>query len=182
MSAFFEFSITNPLANDFIRYWSNFYDYPDNWKYEQNIGRALTPQSVQLLYEWKNGGKMSEAKSRSVSENYPTCPPEFPEKRYLSADDSGGAIWNIFYLHLTDREKWPIFDQHAYRSMKFIQCGKIQQIPSNKRRIYEIYQREYIPFFNSLVEDDKRIVDKALFSCGRFLKIAGAYKESLLRA
>ena len=177
-TVFFDFSVVNAVPEDFVGYWSKYYDYPDDWKYEQNIGRPLTSQSLRLLYEWKNGGKMSKAKSESVALNYPTRPPKVPEDRYLSVEHEGGPIWNIFYLHITDRDKWPIFDQHAYRTMKFIQDRKLQQLSTSKRRVYEIYQSEYIPFFNSFGHGDKRTRDKALFSCGRFLKTAGQYVKS----
>jgi hypothetical protein len=172
---FFELSISNMDLEDFIRYWSELYDYPDDWKYEQNIRRPLTSQSVRLLYEWKNGRKMSTRKAKSVAQNYPVSPPKSPENRYLSAAYDGGPIWNIFYLHIGDPDRWPIFDQHAYRAMLFIQKRQIHQLTTDKRRVYEIYQADYIPFFNSLGQGDTRTRDKALFSCGRFLKTVDQY-------
>ena len=60
--------------------------------------------------------------------------------------------------------------------MKYLTEGKITEIPSKKSKVYESYLDEYIPFLNNFEETDKRRIDKALFSFGRFLKILNKYK------
>ena len=160
----------------FLDHWESKYSYKLEPSYDNNIGQPLTSERIDILYEWKNGGNLSAKKRQSVLTNYPTDPPSNFQSRYLCAKQSGGAIWNIFYLHILDSSQWPIFDQHAYRSMKYLTEGKITEIPSKKSKVYESYLDEYIPFLNNFEETDKRRIDKALFSFGRFLKILNKYK------
>jgi hypothetical protein len=172
---FFGWSLEIEDVNSFINHWSLKYTYKDDWKYNDNIGKPLTEERIILLYEWKNGGVISKPKQAGVLKNYAARPPEDLEKRYLNAEEEGGAIWNIFYLHINDQDKWPIYDQHAYRTMKYLQEGIITEISMNKEEVYRSYLEEYIPFFNSLGEGNKRERDKALFACGRFLKAVNRF-------
>ena len=70
---------------------------------------------------------------------------------------------------------WPIFDQHTYRAMKYLQTGAIVEIASTNKQKYESYTNEYKPFLTSLKQSDTRKTDKALFTFGQFLKIAAKY-------
>lgn len=176
-----DFSISFPDIRSFIDHWASKYSYPQEKKYTDNIGKGLTKKRLEALFEWKNG--MGEAiaarKLNSILKNYP---PNFrgdENIRYLSADEPGGAIWNIFFLHCRNHEKWPIFDQHTFRAMHFMETGKIKEIAgSNSRQgremVYDSYKR-YMGFVATIKEPDHRKVDRALFTFGKFLKTAARY-------
>lgn len=163
----------------FLGYWSSRYDYPDESKYTSNIGKPLTHESLRTLFEWKNGtgSGISGRKLRSITENYPLESSGDLWDRYLDHRQPGGAIWNIFYLHCLDPEAWPIFDQHTFRAMHYIETGRIAEIGTTSKQKYEAYQHRYIPFVRNLGNLDQRTVDKALFTFGRFLKAAGRFSD-----
>lgn len=169
----FEIKFTN--FNDFINHWEKKYFYSEENKYNYNIGYPLTEKSRLELFEWKNGSIISQKKFKSIMENYPLVYNGDREERYLNYKKEGGAIWNIFYLHCLEPDKYPIFDQHTYRAMIYIKTGKIIEIKSTNKQKYEIYIKEYIPFIKSLKGFDNRKLDKALFAFGQFLKIANKY-------
>jgi hypothetical protein len=173
------FAIECNSLDQFLDHWSERYRYPrfgDRDKYDPYVGKDLTEPSRLHLFEWKNGSSLSKSKRNSVSKNYPlSFPKNKLEKRYLDPKASGGAIWNIFYMHCIDPETWPIFDQHTYRAMHFMKTGKLIEIPSVKAKVYVSYKNEYIPFVKKL-NSDQRKIDKALFAFGQFLKMASAYR------
>jgi hypothetical protein len=109
------------------------------------------------------------------------------ECRYLDHCKGGGPIWNIFYLHCRFPHRYPIYDQHAYRAMMYIQTGKIGKNLTEQSRqvVYESY-KEYRRFVAELryvppyVCDgyDLRTIDRALYTFGRFLKKAKPFVSS----
>ena len=161
--------------NDFINHWSKKYIDSMEYKYDNNINKPLTLKSRLALFEWKNGSKISNAKLASIEKNYPLNFIDDKEKRYLNDKEDGGAIWNIFYIHCLAPNKYPIFDQHTYRAMIYLKCGEIVEISNKDKDKYNIYLNEYIPFIASLNGIPHRKLDKALFACGQFLKIAKKY-------
>lgn len=179
MQFFYTFKIDKSDINDFINHWSKRYFYENGEKYTKNIGNPLTEKSRKELFEWKNGSEISSAKWRSIEENYPLLFSGDKEERYLNHKNGGGAIWNIFYLHCLDHEKWPIFDQHTYRAMRYLKTGKIEEIGNTNKQKFESYTREYMPFVKEITKtascEDARKLDKALFAFGQFLKIAARY-------
>jgi hypothetical protein len=169
------FQINNQNLEDFIEHWSSKYFYESEEKYNNNIGNPLTEKSLLELFEWKNGSTISRLKLNSISENYPLSFSGDQEDRYLNHNQSGGAIWNIFYLHCIERNnRWPIYDQHTHRAMMFISSGKIVEIGTSNKSKYASY-KDYIHFLKSLNQTDYRKLDKALFAFGQFLKIANKY-------
>jgi len=161
----------------FISHWSLKYQYPREHKYTNNIGNPLTVESLRELFEWKNGtgDEISSAKAQSIADNYPLTFDGDKRTRYLSHEQPGGAIWNIFYLHCLEPRVWPIFDQHTFRAMRYLKTGRIEEIGDSKKQKYAAYMNEYIPFLENMQASDQRTVDKALFAFGRFLKLAAAY-------
>ena len=173
MNFSFEIKATDRVS--FLNHWAAKYDYPSDDKYTGNIGNHLTETSLLELYEWKNGRPLSGLKRRSVIRNYPLTFSGDARARYLNHKLQGGAIWNIFYLHCLDPEKWPIFDQHTFRAMRYLQSGQIEELGVTKKQKYEAYET-YVPFFREFGGGGSaREVDKALFAFGRFLKIAALY-------
>jgi len=172
----------NIIATDlagFLAHWSSRYSYSAEYKYTNNIGRPLTKESLRELFEWKNGtgSVIADRKAKSIDTNYPLAFNGNERERYLNHKSSGGAIWNIFFLHCLDPQTWPIFDQHTFRAMRYIQTGTILEIGSTDKKKYEEYECQYIPFATSLrlIVDDQRLIDKALFAFGQFLKLAEKY-------
>ena len=172
------FQIYSSDIDAFTDHWAKTYaEKPDeeDARYLQNIGQPLTPQSLRELFEWKNGTSISKRKTESIMKNYPLLFNGEPKDRYLNYRLPGGAIWNIFYLHCLDQERWPIFDQHTYRAMNYITKGTISEIPESNRQKYSVYQNEYIPFYSSMHVITHRKTDRAIFSFGKFLKTAKRY-------
>lgn len=171
--------------DDFIEHWQGKYEYRKEIEklYLNNIRKPLTKESRDELFQWKNGVRLSKDKSDSVERNYP---PDFTgsiEDRYLSENQEGGAIWNIFYAHILQPDKYPIFDQHTYRAMLYLQnlmptFTEFQELEKkSKANIYDIYRSKYIPFYFGIQyinakDKDGRYKDQALFAFGKFLKTA----------
>ena len=168
----FSFTIKADNTTSFINHWSERYEYSSEPKYTRNIGKPLTETSRRELFEWKNGSAISSAKLRSIEINYPLTFTGDIHTRYLSSKNGGGAIWNIFYAHCLAPEKYPMFDQHVFRAMRYLKNSKIEEIPSNDNSKISIYLEEYIDFHTALGKWEERKADKALFTFGRFLKIA----------
>ncbi len=148
--------------------------------YTDNIGKEatdeLTDERIDALFIWKNGSKISKLKTKSIEDNYkkePT-PPDW-EARYLDHKQKGGQIWNIFYLHIVFPDKYPIFDQHVYRSMCFMQKEKNPKeltLYNGEGKISE-YNNKYRDFhacIKKIVGDENRKIDKALHAFGKDLK------------
>lgn len=90
-------------------------------------------------------------------------------------NEKAGGVWNVFYIHCLAPQKWPIFDQHTFRAMNYLKNGIISEIGDTNKQKYEVYQKEYIPFFRSFENVTHRKLDKALFAFGKFLKAASLY-------
>jgi len=169
------FQINCQGMSQFIAHWSSKYSYSEEDKYDNNIGKPLTEKSRLELFEWKNGSVISKKKIESINKNYPLSFEGSQKDRYLNHKKTGGAIWNIFYIHCLAPTKWPIYDQHTFRAMKYMQTGQISEIGNTNKQKYESYIKEYIPFIQSFDDIDHRKLDKALFAFGQFLKIANKY-------
>lgn len=171
------FRITAKDLASFLHHWSSKYSFADEHKYTNNIGKPLTRKSLRELFEWKNGtgAAIANAKAQSIAANYPLTFNGDRRGRYLNHKETGGAIWNIFYLHCLDPQTWPIFDQHTFRAMHYMQTGRIVELAATPKKKYEVYESQYIPFVSGLGAADRRTIDKALFAFGQFLKLAARY-------
>jgi hypothetical protein len=159
--------------------------------YDPHIGKGSALQrdsnAIMELFKWKNGGNIAAKKLKSVRNNYlgAWIDDGGLEARYLNPNEDGGPIWNIFYLQCRRPDLYPIFDQHAYRAMIYIQehtiCGDLNE---NRRSfIYESYQKKYRTFVNGIRRRapqryNLRTIDRALYTFGRFLKTAKPFWES----
>jgi len=164
-------------AAEFIDFWSRRYRYAEAHLYDDNIGLGLTKQRILDLYRWKNNKDLSQKKLNSVIQNFIQRRNELSQfKDNLSANDilahfaDGGAIWRIFWLHCFRPDQFPIYDQHVHRAMMFIQNGKAEEIPKSDPRKINAYIGEYLPFYERFVATDGRVVDKALWTFGKFIK------------
>lgn len=162
---------------DFIRFWSNLYmDQHENY-YISNIGKPLTPDNVRELFLWKNSGGASDLKKKTIEKYFVASIEEannlsknITPKEFLNRFRRGGVIWRIFFLHIWQPQKYPIYDQHVYRAMTFLCKGKKEEIPKRDKDKIESYLAHYIPFYKQFKDDENRSVDKALWTFGKFLK------------
>lgn len=160
--------------NEFIEFWAEQYSYPNMSFYTENIGKELTEKRVYELFAWKNGRNLSKKKRDSIALNY-LSESDIPDEKatneelieYLNRD--GGAIWRIFWLHCNFPEAYPIFDQHVYRAMAYIKSKKEIEIPAYNPKKVDIYVDEYISFYENFEGKEKKVVDEALWSFGKFL-------------
>jgi hypothetical protein len=61
-----------------------------------------------------------------------------------------------------------------------MQSGRIVEIGTTKKDKYEAYQCEYMPFVTHFKASNPRMVDKALFAFGQFLKLAAKYAQPVI--
>jgi hypothetical protein len=164
-------------AKEFVERWEPLYNDPLEDLYSDHVGRPLTPESVRLLFEWKNGGKLSRFKQASVEVNYVgrldelrTLPHDTPATEFLKRFDNGGAIWRIYFLHIWAPHRYPIYDQHVHRAMALIETGRSTEIPRGDGAKIAAYLDRFVPFYSTFHGLEPRRVDKALWACGKYMK------------
>lgn len=169
----------------FVREWSAIYDYKDEHKYTNNIKTGLDNDiALMKLFEWKNGtgdkihdGKMKRVNDfKSKREELKQLKKNFSLEKFeeLIEPNKGSVIWKIFLLHIVKPERYPIYDQHVYRSFRFFTKGAIEERPKKDKDYYETYKNEYVDWFNALKEKyglNPREMDKSFFMYGRTLKL-----------
>ena len=170
--------------NDFISKWSPQYSYSNEDRYLNHIKTVFdNKESFIELFKWKNGtGDVIYVKKMNVvlgfwdkidvlRELQMEFSWELFEKEFEPQKNS--PIWKIFLLHLINPNKFPIFDQHVYRSFHFFETGLIEEIPSSSKRKYLIYKLEYRDWFNHIQQENNiypKEMDKSFFSYGQMLK------------
>jgi len=169
--------ITPSSPEEFIRFWANLYVDRHEEYYTHNIGKKLTPERVRKLFLWKNSGEASKSKKKTIENNFveklkevSNLAEETTPKEFLDKFIRGGPIWRIFFLHIWQPKRYPIYDQHVYRAMIFLRDGKKKEIPAKNPEKIATYLSDYIPFHRQFQDDGNRSVDKALWTFGKFLK------------
>jgi hypothetical protein len=172
------FKISFPSLNPFLDHWASRYRDPerrDQKLYDPHIGTANLRtdfESLEALFTWKNGRRISEPKLTGIRTNYFDHWTEDSdlESRYLVQGKGGGPIWNIFYLHCRRPDLYQIYDQHTHRAMRYIEGHAICNKTLPPRCIYESYKQTYRPFVRTF-DRDQRTIDRALYTFGQFLKL-----------
>lgn len=167
-------------AEEFVAFWEARYQYPNTDVYDRNVGEPLNPERVRTLYLWKNGGRLSAAARQTIEVNFvrriketTSLPKDTAPKDFLRRFSKGGAIWRIFWLHLWQPHRYPIYDQHVHRAMRLIETGRAQEISTSGPSKIRSYLDEYIPFIEArFAALDPRRIDKALWAFGRTMKWA----------
>ena len=158
----------------FVGFWASRYDVNerDDEFYKSNIGQELTKERIIKWFEWKNGLPLSDRKLKSVTRNFvdrlDRGGQDETARELLYRFGEGGVIWRIFWVHLLTAGRFPIYDQHVHRAMRFIQ-GFAEEIPKNDNDKIRAYLYDYIPFHALFSFADARAADKALWAFGRFL-------------
>jgi hypothetical protein len=173
--------------SEFIEFWAEQYDDPRDHLYSENIGKNLTPVRLRDLFEWKNGGPIAKRKMDSIERNYINTKPIAPragnrDEQIAFITQPGGAIWRIFWLHCHSPASYPIFDQHVYRAMKYIQLDQVLEIPNLNRLKVISYIDEYLPFHASFNCENKKRLDEALWSFGKYIKVKTRTRPSASRS
>ena len=162
--------------NEFVRYWASQYLDTNERLYVEHIEQPLTADTVRALFQWKNGGKLSVLKQRSVETNYiarldelARLPSDLDGAEFLRLWARGGAIWRIFWLHCWKPKRFPIYDQHVYRAAARMCHWDGPEIPASDPRRIATYLERYLPFWEEL-GINSRDADRALWAFGKFLK------------
>lgn len=123
----------------FIEDWSNHYDYGMEDYYSNNIDKGLDSyENFLLLFQWKNGMPKISKKKQVIVNGFwdnksvlKTLRKNFSWELFETTfnPSSSSAIWKIFLLHIVDKNKFPIFDQHVYRFHKYYNESIIEEIP-----------------------------------------------------
>jgi hypothetical protein len=170
--------IYEPVSADaraFIEFWSARYTGYDDDFYEANVGQELTQARILEWFEWKNGTPLSELKRKSVLRNFVARRDELASLRdeaptqLLAHFSEGGVIWRIFWLHCWQPKRFPIYDQHVHRAMRFIETGVREEIPAKDPDKIRAYIERYMPFHARFEGQPQRAVDKALWAFGKFI-------------
>jgi len=184
--------------DEFLEFWERVYDninlnirdsedYDKNIQMEKGILHNLNVHNIKQLFNWKNESKkLSKNKEIIVDKVIDKLKEinDFRLKKKVDWNDyeqfyakvvlkcTQGIIWGPFIVHISHPLFFPIIDQHVVRAYCFISEGKkINNIP-NSKKISQVY-REYTEFFKSLkskTEKSSRIIDKALWAFGKYLK------------
>jgi hypothetical protein len=171
-------NVTQATPQDFVQFWERLYSGYDETFYRENIGQPLTEKLIAEWFEWKNAGPLSAGKKQSIlrytkdEERIAHDADVDALRKFLNRD--GGAIWRIFWLHLQHPKHFPIYDQHVHRAMAFLLTEPKEKLPAEipdyDPTKVSIYLEHYRPFFGRFDACNRRQVDRALWSFGRFLK------------
>ena len=171
----------NSTSEQFVKFWSSLYVYPSGNYYTENISKTnYTSDDLQKLFIWKNGMRLSDPKYSSLErkilhrlELINRLKSNFLIDEFNRAFSELSTIWKIFLLHCIKPNSYPIFDQHVFRAMRFIQTNTIVELPKSKKEKYSQYLNLYLSFFDRLVllsGQNGIEVDHALWVFGKSLK------------
>ena len=155
---FLLYTIRPAPLHDFIEFWAARYRDENEGLYTSNINRSIdgqhTEETLTELFKWKLGVHFYAPKVQSsLKQNFLSqiekargLPPDVSAEDFLLKHfPNGGAISQIFWLHCWHPNRFPIFDQHVHRAMRFISEGKREELEAGK--VIEHYLRDYLPFF-----------------------------------
>jgi hypothetical protein len=178
--------IYEPIKTDqkaFVSFWADRYPEDIERIYQENVGRELTEERIEDWFAWKSGkrnrnGKpvLSSKKLKSIRAHFVTrrtemeqIAPDEPASSLLNRFSNGGAIHRIFWLHCWQPARFPIYDQHVHRAMRFIEDGRREEIPAKNANKIRAYIEQYMPFHARFEGLPQRAVDKALWAFGKFI-------------
>jgi len=179
-------------ADKFVDFWSAQYLFPNEDLYTEHISKPIfSREDLKALFLWKNGMRLSGKKDAALSGKIlrrltaiNELKANFLQEQFDRKFTDLSAIWKIFLLHCVQPKTYPIFDQHVYRAMCYMQSGAITELGNNSTQKYTQYFESYLPFYSSVVKRSYRDpvkVDRALWVFGKTLKDPLAQKVMLDR-
>jgi len=173
----------NVKIEDFVTFWRKAYDDSDE-KYKNHINKhPKSEKDIIALYEWKNGGRLSERKRKSLQTKIlrklgiiNNLSQDLELDKFFNEFRDVSAIWKLFLLHVIQPESYPMLDQYVMRAYYFLTEGSINKnLTVKEKDKLEFYKRYYLSFFNGLADQVKskhsrKHVDEALWAFGKFLK------------
>jgi hypothetical protein len=172
----FEWGVSH---QDFVNYWSAFYNYPKEDLYTERIGKnEFTTDDIEKLYVWKNGTPLSQKKKvplKVITDKIGVVnrlKSAFDLELFKREFNGISAIWKIYLLHVIAPNAYPIFDQHVCRAFYFLTEHKLKEIPIKNSEKESFYFKNYVGFFNDLANGNipRKKIDEALWALGKFLK------------
>lgn len=170
---------TSAGPSQFVDFWARRYHYAGEADdlYTRNIAGPHTADSLRELFKWKIGHRLFEHSLPTVEKNFVG---RIDDARKLSFDTDpraflrefgeGGAIWRIFWLHCWD-QRFPIYDQHVHRAMRYIEDFEIDELEGKPdREKITNYLDRYIAFVHRFDGIDAREVDRAVWAFGKFIR------------
>jgi len=171
----------------FVKTWSENYNYGNKsikHFYDEYIGNPFeNTTNLEKLFQWKNGTAPIAKNKQPLVDSFKSkikllqaLQINFDWRKFETEFEpqNNGAIWKIFLLHLIDAERFPIFDQHVYRSFCFFQNGAIKKnLTTTENAKWNIYKNDYLPWFFKIKNNHDLItrdMDKAFFTYGKMLK------------
>lgn len=184
LSQLFIYELAQPASlRRFVEFWSSRYYFKEEALYDDNINGPHTPECLRELFRWKiTQNRFMKKQLADVHRDFFCRIDEVqPLLKELSAHQGsdfakaflehfdGGPIYRIFWLHCW-KPQFPIFDQHVFRAMTFIEDGEAKELPSSPRKKISLYLERYLPFHRNFDGIDARKVDQALWTFGKCLK------------
>ena len=174
----------------FIKFWSNLYDYPNMEDYTLNIkyaqGEKYKEDNIWKLYRWRGRYSKSESKELTVKDkiidrideiNKLKSQKDIDLDQFFEQFDEISAVWAIFLLHILKPLKYPLYDQHIHRAFNYMhkmqyKCISNHLSDSAKIRFYKKY---YLPFIHAMMDKYPTLsvkqIDNGLFAFGRLLNL-----------
>jgi hypothetical protein len=136
---------------DFVQFWSAFYNYPKEHLYSERIEKKeFTPEDIEKLFVWKNGTPLSQKKKASLKvitdkiDIVNRLKSALDMETFRREFNGISAIWKIYLLHVIAPNDYPIFDQHVCRAFYFLTERKLKEIPITNSRKESLYFKDYV--------------------------------------
>lgn len=165
----------------FFSFWSQCYDNSgraDEDYYYPYINNLPKKDSLSKLWHWKMGvhfsnkncqralKKMEEKKEQIM--NYRNSNPTIDDLyKFAKTVFADGIVYSTFLVHICKPAECPIFDQHVYRSYKFLTTEKNIKAPNGKDDYFDY--RKFVFGIHKNYKVDLRELDKAFMAFGQFL-------------
>ena len=146
-----------------------------------NLAGQLSPENIQLLFEWKNNGPLSKKKQAVVNgiKGKISIVNDFRQLHKVAEKDfdkfwdfsydliANGIVYRVFLAHISRPSDYPMVDQHVLRAWSFLVSKKIEE-PEQNKETYLNY-RQFVTDMQKQSGKSLREIDKALMALGQFL-------------
>ncbi len=164
---------------EFIRFWNRCYKYPLDHLYTERISKArFTGTDLTRLFEWKNGGKLSKRKQKTLRRVLERLDKVNSLKKgfYLTEFQRDfrdlSVMWKLFLLHITAPGNYPFFDQSICRAFIFLKESLLTEGLPEGDEVEKLFFDEYVEFYHNHLPKagSSKEFDQAFWAFGRFLE------------